>query len=41
MDYDLGSNEPYSKVIGTKHPHILGMPYDEAWPEVSVPGTPP
>jgi hypothetical protein len=28
------SNEPYSKVIGSKHPRILGMPYDEAWPEV-------
>lgn len=31
-----GSNEPYSRVIGAKHPKILGMPYDEAWPEVSI-----
>lgn len=30
----LLSNEQYSKVIGGRHPEILGMPYDEAWPEV-------
>jgi hypothetical protein len=33
-EYVLLYNEPYSKVIGSKHPHILGMKYDEAWPEV-------
>lgn len=33
-EYVLLYNEPYSKVIGTKHPMILGMKYDEAWPEV-------
>lgn len=27
-------NEPYSKVIGKKHPEILSKKYDEAWPEV-------
>ncbi|KAJ9112313.1 hypothetical protein QFC19_000732 [Naganishia cerealis] len=30
----LSSNEPYGKSIGTKHPGILGMRYDLAWPEV-------
>jgi hypothetical protein len=33
-EYVLLYNEPYSKVIGQKHPSILGMKYDEAWPEV-------
>lgn len=33
-EYVLLYNEPYSKVIGKKHPSILGMKYDEAWPEV-------
>jgi len=33
-EYVLLYNEPYSKVIGTKHPSILGMKYDEAWPEI-------
>jgi hypothetical protein len=33
-EYVLLYNEPYSKVIGQKHPSILGMKYDEAWPEI-------
>lgn len=33
-EYVLLYNEPYSKVIGKKHPAILGMKYGEAWPEV-------
>jgi hypothetical protein len=33
-EYVLLYNEPYSKVIGRKHPSILGMKYGEAWPEV-------
>jgi len=33
-EYVLLYNEPYSKVIGKKHPSILGMKYGEAWPEV-------
>jgi hypothetical protein len=33
-EFVLLYNEPYSKVIGTKHPSILGMKYDEAWPEI-------
>lgn len=33
-EYVLLYNEPYSKVIGLKHPRILGMKYGEAWPEV-------
>ena len=33
-EYVLLYNEPYSKVIGKKHPSILGMKYDEAWPEI-------
>lgn len=33
-EYVLLYNEPYSKVIGTKHPSILGMKYGEAWPEI-------
>jgi len=33
-EYVLLYNEPYSKVIGAKHPSILGMKYGEAWPEI-------
>ncbi|KAK4688420.1 hypothetical protein P7C73_g1694, partial [Tremellales sp. Uapishka_1] len=27
-------NEPYARNIGKKHPHILGLPYREAWSEI-------
>jgi hypothetical protein len=33
-EYVLLYNEPYSKVIGRKHPAILGLEYGVAWPEV-------
>lgn len=27
-------NEAFSKLCGCKHPHLLGQPVDEAWPDV-------